>query len=97
MVPTKRRSGGRRRLALQQYSYPDNVRELEHITERSAVQASGRLITAEIIPDALPATSIAAAENFAAPLSELSFHASEKRPATSNMQPTARVRERIGS
>ncbi|MGI8770717.1 MAG: sigma-54-dependent transcriptional regulator [Acidobacteriaceae bacterium] len=63
-------------VALQQYSYPGNVRELEHIVERAAVQASGRLITKEIIRDAMPATSIAAAESAGAPLMELPFHAS---------------------
>lgn len=33
--------------ALQQYDYPGNVRELEHIVERAAVHASGRAITAD--------------------------------------------------
>lgn len=63
-------------VTLQQYSYPGNVRELEHIIERAAVQASGRLITSEIIRDALPVTSTAAAETPVASLMELPFHAS---------------------
>lgn len=36
-------------LALQQYSFPGNVRELEHLMERAAVQAGGRAITFEQI------------------------------------------------
>ena len=36
-------------LCLQQYSYPGNVRELEHLMERASVQAGGRAITADQI------------------------------------------------
>jgi DNA-binding NtrC family response regulator len=39
--------------ALQTYSFPGNVRELEHLIERSAVKAGGRAITAEQIQDEL--------------------------------------------
>ncbi|AFL87977.1 response regulator with CheY-like receiver, AAA-type ATPase, and DNA-binding domains [Terriglobus roseus DSM 18391] len=36
-------------VALQQYSFPGNVRELEHLIERAAVKAGGRAIAAEQI------------------------------------------------
>lgn len=63
-------------VALQQYSYPGNVRELEHIMERAAVQSSGRAITKEII-----ACSLRTLESFppgsdTADLMQLPFHAS---------------------
>ena len=40
-------------VALQNYSFPGNVRELEHLIERAAVKAGGRAITAEQIQDEL--------------------------------------------
>src|SRR6202789_1016259 len=39
--------------ALQSYSFPGNVRELEHLIERVAVKAGGRAITAEQIQEEL--------------------------------------------
>ena len=39
--------------ALQQYSFPGNVRELEHLMERASVHAGGRAITAAAIQDQL--------------------------------------------
>jgi DNA-binding NtrC family response regulator len=44
-------------LALQQYSYPGNVRELEHLMERASVQAGGRAITADQIKSQLLSTT----------------------------------------
>jgi transcriptional regulator with GAF, ATPase, and Fis domain len=40
-------------VTLQNYSFPGNVRELEHLIERAAVKAGGRAITAEQIQDEL--------------------------------------------
>ncbi len=42
-------------LLLQQHSFPGNVRELEHLMERAAVQASGRAITIDLIGNELAA------------------------------------------
>ncbi len=39
--------------ALRGYSFPGNVRELEHLIERAAVKARGRAITAEQIEEEL--------------------------------------------
>ncbi len=63
-------------VALQQYSYPGNVRELEHIIERAAVQAAGRAITKEIVAKALPALESAPLGSDIAELLRLPFHAS---------------------
>jgi two-component system response regulator AtoC len=38
---------------LQNYSFPGNVRELEHLIERAAIKAGGRAITAELIQEEL--------------------------------------------
>jgi DNA-binding NtrC family response regulator len=40
-------------VALQSYSFPGNVRELEHLIERAAVKAGGRAITPEQIQEEL--------------------------------------------
>jgi two-component system response regulator AtoC len=61
---------------LQQYSYPGNIRELEHIVERAAVEAAGRAITREILQKALPAFESGAAETSFMELLRLPFHAS---------------------
>jgi DNA-binding NtrC family response regulator len=39
--------------ALQSYSFPGNVRELQHLVERAAVRAGGRAITAEQVQEEL--------------------------------------------
>jgi DNA-binding NtrC family response regulator len=40
-------------VALQNYHFPGNVRELEHLIERAAVKAGGRAITADLIQEEL--------------------------------------------
>src|ERR1700677_2844933 len=40
-------------VALQSYSFPGNVRELEHLMERAAVKAGGRAITADQVQEEL--------------------------------------------
>ena len=40
-------------VALQDYSFPGNVRELQHLIERAAVKAGGRAITADLIQEEL--------------------------------------------
>lgn len=46
--------------ALHNYSFPGNVRELEHLVERAAVKAGGRAITAEQIQEELAKEKITA-------------------------------------
>ncbi|MGB8885942.1 MAG: sigma-54 dependent transcriptional regulator [Candidatus Korobacteraceae bacterium] len=43
-------------LALQQHSFPGNVRELEHMIETAVVNAGGRVITADHLRPAYPAS-----------------------------------------
>ena len=47
-------------VALQNYCFPGNVRELEHLIERTAVKAGGRAITADLIQAELIREKIAA-------------------------------------
>jgi DNA-binding NtrC family response regulator len=61
---------------LQQYSYPGNIRELEHIVARAAVEAAGRAITRDIVQQALPAVERGLAESSLRELLRLPFHAS---------------------
>ena len=63
-------------VALQQYSYPGNVRELEHIMERAAVLSAGRAITKEILAHALPVLESSPAGSNIADFLRLPFHAS---------------------
>jgi DNA-binding NtrC family response regulator len=62
-------------VALQNYSFPGNVRELEHLIERAAVKAGGRAITAELIREELARERSTAQGLFDAQAAErLPFH-----------------------
>ena len=62
-------------VALQNYSFPGNVRELEHLIERTAVKAGGRAITADLIQAELIREKIAAPGVFDAQAAEtMPFH-----------------------
>jgi DNA-binding NtrC family response regulator len=62
-------------MALQNYSFPGNVRELEHLIERAAVKAGGRAITAELIQEELAREKSAAPGIFDTQAAEaLPFH-----------------------
>jgi DNA-binding NtrC family response regulator len=61
---------------LQHYSYPGNIRELEHIVARAAVEAAGRAITRDVVQQALPAVERGLAESSLRELLRLPFHAS---------------------
>jgi DNA-binding NtrC family response regulator len=61
--------------ALQNYSYPGNVRELEHLIERAAVKAGGRAITPDLIQEELAREKSAAPGIFDAQAIEgMPFH-----------------------
>ncbi len=61
--------------ALQNYAFPGNVRELEHLIERAAVKAGGLAITGEIILDELAIEKSATPGVFDAQAAEtLPFH-----------------------
>ena len=62
-------------VALENYSFPGNVRELEHLIERAAVKAGGRAITAELIQEELAREKNAAPGAFDAQAAEaMPFH-----------------------
>jgi DNA-binding NtrC family response regulator len=62
-------------VALQNYSFPGNVRELEHLIERAAVKAGGRAITADLIQEELAREKIAAPGTFDSQAAEaMPFH-----------------------
>jgi two-component system response regulator AtoC len=62
-------------VALQNYSFPGNVRELEHLIERAAVQSGGRAITADLIQEELTRERSTAPGIFDARLAEaMPFH-----------------------
>src|SRR6201996_103511 len=62
-------------VALQNYSFPGNVRELEHLIERAAVKAGGRAITSELIQEELARKKSAAPGIFDAQAAEAApFH-----------------------
>jgi two-component system response regulator AtoC len=61
--------------ALQNYSFPGNVRELEHLIERAAVKAAGRAITADLIQEELAREKSTAPSIFDAEAAEaMPFH-----------------------
>ncbi len=63
-------------VALQQYSWPGNIRELEHLVERAAVEAGGRAVTRDIVRNALPSSLSPQTEGSLTELLRLPFHAS---------------------
>ncbi len=64
-------------VALQDYSFPGNVRELEHLIERAAVKAGGRAITADLIEQELAGEKSAAPNDFDAEVAmAMPFHRS---------------------
>jgi DNA-binding NtrC family response regulator len=56
--------------SLQSYSFPGNVRELEHLIERAAVKAGGRAITVDLIQEELAREKSAAPGIFDAQAAE---------------------------
>jgi DNA-binding NtrC family response regulator len=61
--------------ALQSYSFPGNVRELEHLIERAAVRAGGRAITAEHLQEELTKSRRRTQDTFdTASATSLPFH-----------------------
>ena len=63
-------------LLLQQYSYPGNVRELEHLIERAAILARGRVITKDILATSLPVNRVQSGIDELDQLLRLPFHES---------------------
>jgi DNA-binding NtrC family response regulator len=64
-------------VALKEYSFPGNVRELEHMMDRAAVRTGSRTITAEILSATFGrSSSKTPAESDSARLRELPFHES---------------------
>jgi transcriptional regulator with GAF, ATPase, and Fis domain len=62
-------------MVLQNHAFPGNVRELQHLIERTAVKAGGRAITAEQIQEELSTPKSPASGSFDVPLaSSLPFH-----------------------
>ena len=66
-------------VALQQYTFPGNVRELEHLMERASVHAGGRAITAAVIQDQLAKPKGERAGSELEVLLDLPFHESVAR------------------
>lgn len=60
--------------ALEKYPFPGNVRELEHMIDRVAVQAGGRAITIEEIDDQISRNSTSQTEPSMESLLALPFH-----------------------
>ena len=62
------------KLALERYSFPGNVRELEHLIDRMAVQAAGRAITSEEVQSQLEQRTSPDKDLSLDSLSRLPFH-----------------------
>jgi DNA-binding NtrC family response regulator len=63
-------------LLLQQYGYPGNVRELEHIVERAMILSGGRLITADVLRETLPTEKVPSPGEAVQGVPDLPFHES---------------------
>ena len=59
---------------LERHAFPGNVRELEHLMERTAVQAGGRAITAEMIEEQLSTNHVSSTGISLQTLLSLPFH-----------------------
>ena len=59
---------------LENYRFPGNVRELKHLLERTAVQAAGRVITADAVQEQLSTNAVSTRSAELEPFLLLPFH-----------------------